>query len=266
MPALYLDLLAKTLTGMIYEDPPIDPWHGILRDASGAQIRPENAVPGTYTVHPGAYDPAVRALGQDWPLTALTMIGLERLRNLQTLITRVIADGISGDFLEAGIWRGGACIFMRGVLAAHGCTSRKVIGVDSFAGLPRPAVPQDAGDNHHVFPTLAVSRAEVERNFDRYGFLDSQTVLLEGLFGDVLPKSNLGPIALLRLDGDMYASTMDVLTACYPLVPRGGYVVIDDYNLPAVRAAISDFLGSRGLTGGVPVRIDRSGIYFKKED
>jgi O-methyltransferase/8-demethyl-8-(2,3-dimethoxy-alpha-L-rhamnosyl)tetracenomycin-C 4'-O-methyltransferase len=252
---LYLDLLAKTLTGTLREDPPIDPWHGEVHAVAD----------DTVLVGPGKFDPAVRAAGQDWPAKAETMIGLARLTNLRGLIERILAADTPGDFLEAGIWRGGACIYMRGVLAAHGVLDRKVIGVDSFAGLPPPAAPQDAGDRHHLFHVLAVSKAEVRRNFARFGFDDARTVLFEGLFADVLPTAPIGPLALLRLDGDMYGSTMDVLNACYDKVVPHGYVVVDDYNLPPVRQAISDFLEARGELDHVPVLIDRNGIYFQKE-
>lgn len=63
------------------------------------------------------------------------MIGLSRLSNSQYALQDVIARGIAGDFLEAGVWRGGSCIFARAVFAAYG-EQRTVWVADSFAGLP----------------------------------------------------------------------------------------------------------------------------------
>ena len=66
------------------------------------------------------------------------MIGLKRLDNLHFCVDTAIREGIEGDFIETGVWRGGACIFMRAVLAAHGIKNRKVYVADSFEGLPKP--------------------------------------------------------------------------------------------------------------------------------
>ena len=77
------------------------------------------------------------------------MIGLKRLNNLQHCAETVIREGVPGDFIETGVWRGGACIFMRAVLKAYGDTTRNVWVVDLFAGLPPPdahTYPADAGD------------------------------------------------------------------------------------------------------------------------
>ena len=95
MAKLYLDLMEKCLLNMIYEDPPNDPWTG------------------------GKYNPQLRAVGKDWPSKAHTMIGAKRLRQLRNLCEMVLEEGVLGDFIETGIWRGGACILMRAVLEAH---------------------------------------------------------------------------------------------------------------------------------------------------
>ena len=65
-------------------------------------------------------------IGRDWPSTAQTMIGLARMRNLRVLAERVVKEGIPGDMLEAGVWRGGACILMRGILTVYGVTDRTI--------------------------------------------------------------------------------------------------------------------------------------------
>lgn len=63
------------------------------------------------------------------------MVGLSRTSNAQYALQDVIARGIVGDFLEAGVWRGGTCILARAVFAAYG-EPRTVWVADSFAGLP----------------------------------------------------------------------------------------------------------------------------------
>ena len=161
-----------------------------------------------------------------------TMIGRKRLDNIQQLMEQVIADGIPGDVIETGVWRGGATIFMRGVLAAHGVTNRTVWVADSFAGLPPPTAPQDAGFDFsaEVAPILAISQQEVEALFARYDLLDEQVKFLPGRFRDTLPSAPIQRLALMRLDGDLYESTMDALVNLYSKLSPGGYVIVDDYG------------------------------------
>ncbi len=132
---LYLDLLIKILSNVIYGDPSISPGHV------------------------GLFEPPVRSEGRDWPSVAHSMAGLRRLENLRELTQRVIDERILGDLIETGVWRGGCCILMRGVLAANSIMDRKVYAADSFAGLPGPKpenFPHDEHSKLHLFKELAV--------------------------------------------------------------------------------------------------------------
>jgi hypothetical protein len=209
-----------------------------------------------------------RAQGRVWPTYADTMIGMPRLDNLQFCVESALREGIPGDLAEAGVWRGGAAILMRAVLAAHEVEDRRVIAADSFQGLPRPdaeRAPQDAGDVHYRFPYLAVSRPEVEANFRKYGLLDDQVVFVEGWFRESLPEAPVDRLAVLRVDADMYGSTMDVLTNWYGKVSKGGFVVIDDYNaLRTCKDAVDDFRAAEGVQAAL-TEIDWSGVFWRKE-
>ncbi len=206
-----------------------------------------------------------RAVGGDWPAHAETMIGLRRLDNIEFCIDRILADAIPGDFIETGVWRGGASIFMRGVLAARGVTDRTVWLADSFAGLPPPdpAYPADSRDRLHTVRELAVPLDVVQRNFAKYGLLDEQVRFLKGWFKDTLPAAPIERLALLRLDGDMYGSTMDALVPLYPKLSVGGYVIIDDWLLKACRRAVEDYRREHGI-GDTIVDIDGSGVFWRK--
>src|SRR5438094_5245383 len=147
------------------------------------------------------FDEPVRAEGLDWPARAHTMIGLKRLANVRACVESVLADGVPGDLIETGAWRGGATIFMRAILKAHGVTDRVVWVADSFAGLPPPDAdryPPDAGGHLHEFPQLAVTQAQVQENFRRYGLLDDQVRFLAGWFRDTLPAAPIERLAILR--------------------------------------------------------------------
>ena len=239
----YLDLIEAALTGVLYEDAPMPAW-------------------GFTT-----YDPTAREHGRDWPSTALTMVGTRRLHNFRTLIERALQDGIPGDILETGVWRGGACIMARAVLAAHGVTDRRVVLADSFQGLPPgdpDRYPADAGSEFHTFEQLAIPAATVRANFQKFGLLDDQVLLIEGFFEQTMPSLPLDRIAVLRLDGDMYSSTMAVLEGAYDKVSPGGWIIIDDYEVVwPCKQAVTDFLASRNLAPTLEP-IDGVGVFFHK--
>jgi len=209
-----------------------------------------------------------RAAGQDWPMGAETMIGLRRLENLEECIVDVIRNGVPGDLLEAGVWRGGATIMMRAVLSAYGDPDRVVWVADSFQGLPEPEpgrYPADAGDRHWTWPQLAVSLDDVRSNFARYDLLDDRVRFLVGWFRDTLPEAPVERLAVLRVDADMYGSTMDVLKHLYPKLSPGGYVIIDDYGAVAgCRMAVDDFRAEHGITQHLRP-IDGAGVFWRRE-
>jgi macrocin-O-methyltransferase TylF-like protien len=101
-------------------------------------------------------------------------------------------------------------------------------------------------------------------NFRRYGLLDEQVRFLKGWFRDTLPSAPIKTLALLRLDGDLYESTMDALSALYRKVVPGGFVIIDDYgDFEPCRRAIHEFRDKSGIDDPIE-RIDDSGVYWRK--
>jgi O-methyltransferase len=203
-----------------------------------------------------------------WPSRAHSMIGPRRLRNLRELVERTINENVPGDYIETGVWRGGASILMRGVLEAYGIADRRVFCADTFAGLPRPDAEKFAADRRdrlHAFTELAVSEQAVRANFSAYDLLDDRVVFVKGLFKDTLPAIGSDRFALIRLDGDMYESTMDALVNLYDKVPRSGFVIVDDYGgLKNCRRAVHDFLDRRGLRVDI-VPIDETGVWWQKD-
>ena len=187
----------------------------------------------------------IRESGWDWPDEGETMIGLERLNCVQGCVESVLRDGVPGDLLEAGVWRGGAAILMRGVLKAYGATDRTVWAADSFRGLPPPdaaSFPQDLATDLSGYEELAVSVEQVKANFSRYGLLDDHVAFLEGWFKDTLPTAPIERLAVLRIDGDYYESTIQALESLYHKVSPGGFVIIDDYKyFEACQQAVDDF-------------------------
>lgn len=236
---------------------------GLKRRLSGLEAMDDSYLPQGGTV---PFEVERRVQGRDWPTSAETMIGLARLDNLESCIRQVIVDHVPGDLIETGVWRGGACIFMRAVLRAVADAERLVWVADSFEGLPRPdseQFPADAGDELWTFPQLAVGLDEVKRNFEKYGLLDDRVRFLPGWFRDTLPTAPIQRLALLRLDGDLYESTIIALTALYPRLSPGGFVIIDDYALATSRAAVDDYRRELGINAPIHI-VDWSGVFWRK--
>jgi hypothetical protein len=243
--SLYLDLMQRTLTGWVYADEGTN-WDNSCDD----------------------FDAQIREEGRDWPKNAHTMIGLRRLNNLQACVEAVLEEGVPGALIESGVWRGGASIFMRVVLKAYGVKDHRVWVADSFEGLPPPdpeEFPDDEGDVHHSYEELAVSLEEVKLNFRRYGLLDDQVEFLKGWFRDTLPDAPIQSLAVLRLDGDMYESTMDALVNLYPKLSPRGYCIVDDYGaVPACKQAVHDYRNAHGISEEI-IPIDWGGSFWRRD-
>jgi hypothetical protein len=238
--AAYLDLMRDSLIGRLNEDPPL----------------PGSKLDG--------YKDDFREQGWDWPSKAPSMIGARRMSNVRSECERTIREGVPGDFMETGVWRGGACIMMRAVLAAYQIADRRVIAADSFAGFPTPSQAPDLEFPFHAYKEFAVSLDEVKAAFARYHLLDGQVIFLQGLFKDTLPTAPVETLAVLRLDGDMYESTRDGLVNLYHRLSPGGTLIADDYFLfESQRQAVDEFRATHRICDPI-VQIDHYGGYWVK--
>ncbi len=245
---LYLDLLKRSLTNTIFGTEP---------DIDDDEFR--------FTMH--RVEHYVKSY-------AVSMIPLGRFDNIWSCIKDILRDGVPGDLIEAGVWRGGAAIFMRGALKAYGVTDRVVWAADSFEGLPTPDAEQfpleakvQAGPvMQKEYRNLAVGLDEVKRNFAAYGLLDDQVKFLKGWFKDTLPAAPMGALSLMRLDGDFYESTRDGLTSLYDRLSIGGYVIIDDYGEDSwtyCRKAVDEFRAERHIEAPL-IAVDSKCSYWRR--
>lgn len=264
---LYLDLLKKCLTRYIFGENyrPVIGRNMLARavlNGAHSLLRPA----GFEIVRHSQFNAETRAVGRDFPPEAETMIGLDRLENLQDCVTEVLREGVPGDLIETGVWRGGACIFMRAILKAYGDTERIVWVADSFQGLPEPNRVRYPGetDPNLTRGEFAAGLQQVHDNFQRYGVLDEQVRFLPGWFRDTLPLAPIERIAVMRLDGDLYESTMDSLVNLYPKLSIGGYVIIDDYILECCRNAVDDFRRKENIREPLLQTRELEGVYWKR--
>lgn len=271
--ALYLDLLKKALMDVLHSERDLYVPVRTMRNGSlkvrGLKVFDRLIASKGYAVTrqvPPDFEQRLQGKGV-WPMYAQTMIGAERLNNIQFCIEEVIRNGTDGDLIETGVWRGGSTIFMRAVLRAYGVKDKIVWVADSFEGLPGPdeaKYPGDKGLKYHTFEELKVSLDEVKRNFAAYAMLDEQVRFLKGWFKDTLPVAPIRKLSVLRLDGDMYESTIDALTHLYPKLSVGGYVIIDDYHwIEACRQAVTDYR-SKHRIDEVIRDVDWTAVYWQK--
>jgi O-methyltransferase len=278
---LYLDLLKQCLTRRLFDRTlrPIAPYRRGLNATLKATLARAVVTPvqkllasrrlvlaRPMVLGPELFAESPPPLDVSLALGAETLIGPRGLDNLQHCIRSVVQNNVPGDLIETGVWRGGAAIFMRAALKALGDTTRLVWAADSFRGLPpadptrRPAA---AGMDWSRMDWLAVPLEEVKRNFARYGLLDDQVRFLVGWFHETLPGAPIERLAVLRLDGDMYGSTMDALRALYPKLSVGGYAIIDDYWVSECQAAVDEYRAAYGVTEELQ-RVDRAIVFWQR--
>jgi O-methyltransferase len=208
-------------------------------------------------------DRRLRSGGIDWPLQGLTMVGLTRLDDLQACVEAIVRDGVEGDVIEAGTWRGGASILMRATLDSLGASERTVHVADSFQGFP---AADDIGDLNTI-DFLAVPADEVLDSFARFG-LDHGVRIVEGFFEETLPALDTQQWALVRLDGDTYAATRAALDALYPRLAVGGYLLVDDYlamTAEECRRAVDEFRAEHEIAEPLET-VDWTCVRWRRED
>ncbi len=210
----------------------------------------------------------LRKGGLDWTYLGDTMTGSLRLNSLKKLLHDIIQNEISGDFIETGVWRGGMSIFARGILQANNQTYRKSFVCDSFQGLPpgdRDLDPKDK--NWNTFNYLEVSELIVAENFKAAGVLDPNVIFVKGFFNDTMPEvaKMTESLAIMRLDGDMYESTVDVLYHLYEKLSIGGYVIMDDWNFHPSKTACEDFFKAHNISPAI-IEVDKLSAYWQKTE
>jgi hypothetical protein len=184
------------------------------------------------------------------PFTKLTP---DRLNYLGASLAKLDAQGIAGDIVQCGIWRGGSVMLARTVSPDRICWL-----FDTFNGMTEPS---DVDISMHRIPAIksyrakqqrgmswqAVSREDVEENLRQAGVFDAGKLRFvvgpveQTLLQDDLPAQ----IALLFLDTGWHSSTLVELNVLYPRLVEGGILIVDDYgHWDGARKAVNDYLGA----------------------
>jgi O-methyltransferase len=273
-PDCYLELLKRCVTNLVYLE--YDVRNFIVERALAAgEVPDRNKLRDIRRDYPEYLEGFRRARMEglwytNWQEELDTsyfhsMIGMKRLDNIEDCMRTALADNIPGDLVDAGTWRGGSAIFMCGVLRRFAVAHRRVWVADTFSGFPAPKTKRDRatlqGQNYNF---ISIDLDTVKDAFARYDLLDDRVRFLEGTFRDTLRGAPIGAIAVLRADGDLYSSTMDILRALYDRVSPGGFVIVDDYGaIAACREAVDKFRTDRAIREPIKT-IDVTGIFWRK--
>jgi len=175
-----------------------------------------------------------------------------QLEMLLVLMEEVLRNGVRGDFMEAGTYRGGVAIFMAGFIAVSDPT-RKVWALDSFRGMPGADYhgAKLSDQEHRDFEPGKLATPggvrHAQRNFARLG-LDHLANIVPGWFNETMPMLPVKRLAILRVDSDIYSSILETLEQMYPKLSIGGFVLFDDYKFPYAKRAVQDFRARYGIT------------------
>ena len=197
---------------------------------------------------------------------SMTMTSFESTITLALACKYIAENDIEGEFVEAGVWRGGSSIIAKTFLTGN----RNFYLFDTFKGMTEPTlhdyrVGQEPSDSarelwkrmqkveHNEW--VYASKEEVRANFKRFNLWDGTIKLIEG---NVLETLKFGPlpkkISLLRLDTDFYDSTLFELEVLWPLLTKGGVLILDDYgHWDGARRAVDEYFSAKQRILKIPI-------------
>ena len=204
----------------------------------------------------------------DWAVCQnATMVPFDLALLVYAGVQHANSAGISGDILEAGVWKGGMCCLMARsqVRAGRVHMPRRIWLYDTFEGLPPPSDKDDerahrtyaevqAGSDHGGLAEDGKwnygPQDVVKATMRLSGYPNSMLRYVKGKVEDTLSDPALerpSRLAVLRLDTDFYSSTLVELDVLWNLLSPGGMMYVDDYYVwGGSRTAVDEWLENRG--------------------
>jgi hypothetical protein len=173
-----------------------------------------------------------------------TMTSVERMYALYQSVKYVVEKKIEGDFVECGIWKGGSAMLIAATLVQLKCYDKKIYLYDTFDGMSTPSEKDinyagkgaeklliDAKNNKEESDIWALCSLEkVKQNFSIINYPEENIFYVKGKVEDTVNANSHEKICLLRLDTDWYESTYHEMKYLYPVLEKGGVLIIDDYG------------------------------------
>lgn len=201
-----------------------------------------------------------------------TMVSVEKSYALYKATQYIVQNGIQGDFVECGVWKGGQAMLVAKTLIQEGDTSRSIFLFDTFSGMSEPS-KQDfhiadgsaAGDiweskktdSHNEWCYAPLE--EVKKNLSQTKYPENKIFYEKGMVEESIPRALPLSIAILRLDTDWYESTSHELLHAYPRLVQGGVLIVDDYGTWAGSRKATDEYFSLNKAPVLLCKIGKSG-------
>ena len=188
-----------------------------------------------------------------------SMVSYDSCLAMANIVKYCEDNRLPGRFVETGTWKGGSLAFLAKAHMVWGHKQRELWGFDSFEGIPEPHAEhdpmdwaeqemkiktEDCGGRLRSINALVAAEDDVYEIMERIQFPRENLKLFKGWFQDTLPRikdEEIGDIAILRLDGDLYESTLVCLEKFEPHVINGGFVIIDDWGLAGAQKAVIEY-------------------------
>lgn len=208
-----------------------------------------------------------------------TMTSIERMYGLYQSVNYIEQNKIPGDIVECGVWKGGSSMLAAITLSKRNSLERSFFLYDTFEGMSRPGEKDiDIKGNKVEANWDAVTKSdklfcysseeEVTENMKtQTGYPIEKINLIKGKVEETIPVVLPSKIALLRLDTDWYESTYHELKYLYPLLTKGGVLIIDDYgHWKGARDAVDQYFRENKIMPFLQ-RIDYTGrLFIKNQD
>lgn len=192
-----------------------------------------------------------------------TLIHVERMYSLYKAVQYIVNKGIPGDFVECGVWKGGASMLMAKTLVSMGVTDRKIYMYDTYAGMTKPT-EEDKSVLSGTEPVEEIWKRNQQGDHNNWcygplegvkevmastGYPMEKLIFVKGPVEETIPTTLPSKIALLRLDTDWYSSTKHEMEHLFPLLMDGGVLILDDYGYwSGARQAADEYLKKHGIT------------------
>lgn len=200
------------------------------------------------------------------------MTSVERLNGLCEAVRYIDRAGISGDFVECGVWRGGSMMAIAKMCKRLGDTDRQLHLFDTFEGMSKPtdadvSIHGESADD--LLATQSMEDAssvwcvsgldEVKSNMATTNYPSTKVHYHIGKVEETVPREAPAKIALLRLDTDWYESTRHEMEHLFPRLVDGGVLIVDDYgHWEGARRAVDEYLEEHSI-GMMLHRLDYTG-------
>ena len=192
-----------------------------------------------------------------------TMTSHERLVSLIRAIDYIEDNKIDGSIVECGVWRGGSIMAAALRLNEKGNTSRHIYLYDTYEGMTEPTEndkdflgmsaknilkEQNKDKTTAESAWCKASLEDVKSNFATTGYPQSNVNFIKGKVEQTIPAILPLQIAILRLDTDWYESTKHELNFLFPLLVKGGVIIIDDYGYwQGAKQAVDEYFGNHKI-------------------